>query len=416
MDTTILTHFSEPVHMTVLPNGLTVLTVQRPTSEVFRSTLCVMSGHYDNVRPDCAHFLEHLLASNPDGAGEHPLYSSLHHQGLRETDASTGIFNTTLEGTTFARYARDLITAQCRMMFEPTITPLALERERRAIFGEHRGKTVQDSFWSELHTHLYPGGRVLRHLANHFEERVATTTRDDLLEHHARHFTGRRSAIACSGRITHEQVCETVHALCERLPCGKDREKLLFQHNPHIERGVTIEHRDMDSHNVMLTFAPPRRGIPKVTFNILSAALADLDYGLLIGKLRHEHGLLYGLNSRIDGWGDLFGVIELMDLKEEEMDRAREVALEVLTDISAEALREPLERIRTDCLLSMATDHEEPVSRQTILERWMDGSLEEDKESLYMAHVQNLTAEELADFAYNLFHEDRLGWITLKPG
>ena len=192
----------------VLPNGLRVLTVERPHTPLVALKLFIKIGsRHDGDRAGLTHFVEHMLFNREWPAGE-SAFRQIEAVG-GEVNALTHREYTALQAVVLAKDLPRVFRA-----FREALAPLdvggdRLAREREVLLHEiERAADTQGVLWDRFLQALWGEDDPLTRPIYGTPESVRTIGTDDLHAHFARYLVPSRMVLAAAGGIRHEQVVE----------------------------------------------------------------------------------------------------------------------------------------------------------------------------------------------------------------
>ncbi len=192
----------------VLPNGLRILTLERPQTPLVAVKLFIKVGsRHDGARPGLAHFVEHMLFSREWPAGD---------SAFRRIEAVGGEINavthreyTALQAVALARDVPRIFQA-----FQDALAPLDISadrvaREREVLLHEMgRAADTQAVVWDLFLQALWGKEDSLARPIYGTPETVRAITPQDLAAHYVRYHVPARMVLAVAGGIRHEEVVE----------------------------------------------------------------------------------------------------------------------------------------------------------------------------------------------------------------
>lgn len=219
MKTERLHQFTEaPVHRTILPNGLTVVTAQTGSTFV-RATLVLRVGSIEDTRPGMAHMLEHLVCHGDAADGVHPLVRPVLIGGA-QFNGMTNFVSTSYYIDTLVDKLPEAIDVLLNMVFHADVSARAVEDERGPICAEIRQRNHDDRFGRWLRSCLVPQKPELHNGVGGTCEAVMAMTLDEILTHYEKYYNASNAALVVTGGLEHNAVC----GLAERAALRKGLE------------------------------------------------------------------------------------------------------------------------------------------------------------------------------------------------
>jgi len=402
-----------PVSLSVLDNGLTVITVELPSQLVHANLSFTVGALDDGSMTGLAHFLEHILFEGPARDGAHPYFRELIQHGV-EADASTNWCSTDYYAHGLANNAVDIITALLRVGFVGRINRDNIERERRVITRELAGrkKRPEASFNEWKSKLLYPAYPMLSGRPAGTAVSVNSIGYDDLCFHYGWKYNPSASVLVVSGAIRHDDVLRAVID-CSFIPSRARRESAQRREpiNRAIERAAFCSLET--SEKTILYFNQLTNRVDRIRAGILQDLITGFPFGLLTQKLRMEEGIVYKIHAAGSGyWFMPFEEITVHadpanfnHIEDELMNCFRRIAR---GDITAEAWNTALSRNRT--FFAVRPNAGAAQWGEWLLNRWLAGDIE-DIDAGKIA--QESTRDDLAWIAERILERGRLGRIDI---
>jgi predicted Zn-dependent peptidase len=201
------------VRSSVLPNGITVLTSERPVSQVvaFHAAFRGGSRDEDDATVGAAHFMEHMF-----------------FQGAARYADQAAIFNSvTSRGgwinafTSFEQIAFQVVVSAedfdlgldvlSDILVNSTFPADKVDKERAVVLEElNRGRNSPERYADEVFTKAVLSGHPAERLPIGSRETVNNSTREVLVDFRDKYFVSGNMVVAVVGPMTHEQVMESV--------------------------------------------------------------------------------------------------------------------------------------------------------------------------------------------------------------
>lgn len=213
---------------TLLPNGLTVFTRERPdsTTVMIRVAIGAGSRDEDDVTSGGSHWLEHAhFLGTPTRPDNQAIFSSISAVG-GQTNASTG-----WEATDYWHFvpadqfdlALEVVADQ---LLNSTFLPEAFNRERKVVFEElkMRHDTPSIRATDEFLNLVFRTSPLRRHPGGTIES-VQNIPIETILDYRARYYRTGNAAVAVSGNVRHDEAVEKIARAFERLERGERNER-----------------------------------------------------------------------------------------------------------------------------------------------------------------------------------------------
>jgi predicted Zn-dependent peptidase len=299
----------DPIQLTRLPSGLTVVTERMDRVETVSIGAYVASGSRNETAAEngVSHFLEHMAFKGTTTRSAAEI--------AEEVEAVGGHIN--------AYTAREQTAYYVKMLKEDTalgfdiigdilthsvFEPEELERERSVILQEigQANDTPDDIIFDHFQTTAYPNQSLGRAVLGSAEA-IRSMPRTVLTGYMGRNYTNSNVVVAATGKLQHQQILDLVQKHFSDLP-GSSPPRC---DDATYAGGEFREERDLDQVHVVL-------GFPSVGYSdpdyyptvLLSTLLGGGMSSRLFQEIREKRGLVYSIYSFASPFrdGGLFGI------------------------------------------------------------------------------------------------------------
>jgi predicted Zn-dependent peptidase len=328
-----LAQAEEPgLYRATLPNGILMVTRERPEAEVAALSIYVRGGSR-NENPTtvgAAHFMEHMFfQGTPRRPSSRAIDSEITERGgwLNATTAWEGI---TFFGTVPNSAFDVLLDVLSDILVNSVFAPDALEKERRVVIEElnrnlnsptnYAFETFAKTVFADHPAHQMPGGD---------RSTVRTVSRDTVLQFRDRFFRASNLVVAAVGNLHHEEVEAQVAAAFANMPNGPAP---TFTPAPRPETKRREERTSFGARQAQIVLGWPTVGYDgpdRYALEVLAAVLGSSGQ-VLAGELRDRLGLV----TRVDtGYWELTDVGTWMVSAASEPDRADAAVAGILDEV-----------------------------------------------------------------------------------
>ncbi len=351
-----MTSAEDPIQVTRLPSGLTIVTEHMDRVETVSFGAYVASGtrHETAAENGVSHFLEHMAFKGTERRSAAAI--------AEEIEAVGGQINayTAREQTAFyvktlredAALGIDIIGDICS---HSTFDPDELERERGVIIQEigQANDTPDDIVFDHFQEVAYPDQPMGRPTLG-TEALIRAMPRAALTGYMRNHYTSPNTTIAAAGHLHHDEIVDLVRRHFADLPAPGAPEAV-----SGVYRGGEFrEARELDQVHIVLGFPAVAYADPDFyPVMMLSTLLGGGMSSRLFQEVREKRGLVYSIYSftapAMDG--GLFGIYagtgeseaaELMPVTLEELRR-------VQTDVTEAELARARAQVKAGLLMSL---------------------------------------------------------------
>ncbi len=352
----------EPIQLTRLPSGLTVVTERMDRVETVSIGAYVASGSRNESAEEngVSHFLEHMAFKGTTTRSAAEI--------AEEVEAVGGHIN--------AYTAREQTAYYVKMLKEDTalgfdilgdilthsvFEPEELERERGVILQEigQANDTPDDIIFDHFQTTAYPSQSLGRPVLGS-EDGIRNMARSVLTGYMRRNYTNSNVVVAATGKLRHEEILDLVQKHFGDLPGDAPPPSDLSTYTG----GEFREERDLDQVHVVLGF--PSVGYADVDYYptvLLSTLLGGGMSSRLFQEIREKRGLVYSIYSFASPFkdGGLFGIYA--GTGESEAAELMPVMLQELGKVQGDISEKELNRARAQLKASLLMSQESTGSR-----------------------------------------------------
>ena len=281
-----------------LPNGLRVLTIHRPGSQLVAIKVCVRVGsRYDDGASGAVHLLEHWLMSGTQHRSAVEIHNALDALG-GDINAQAGkdyIGFHVVVPTTHWLTGLDVLSD---VLIYPLLDSEALAREKLVVLEELRQSRGQNriifSFFAQALWQKHP----LRHPILGYPETVSSLDHETLVQLYQRRFTTGNVVVAVCGDLDHDLVCDQVGHKLAVFPQGDE-----IPPPPVVEPPLTksrFTHLTRETNQVYLMLGVPTVSMKHPDRSALKIVERVLGMGMgarLYRRLRDELRLVYSVTT-----------------------------------------------------------------------------------------------------------------------
>jgi predicted Zn-dependent peptidase len=355
-------HVTDPIQLTRLPSGLTVVTERMERVETVSFGAYVAAGSR-NERPEengVSHFLEHMAFKGTERRTAAEIAEEIEavggHINAYTAREQTAYYVKVLKEDT--ALAADIIGD---ILTHSTFEPEELERERGVILQEigQANDTPDDIIFDHFQEAAFPAQPLGRPVLG-TEDGIRSMPRTMLTGYMKRHYAHSNLVVAAAGKLEHEAVVELVKQHFADLPAEPPPPKA----DARYRGGEFREARDLDQVHIVLGFPSIGFGDPDYYPTLLLSTL--LGGGMssrLFQEVREKRGLVYSIYSFTAPYqdGGLFGIYA--GTGESEAEELMPVTLEELRKAQSEVTEAELSRARAQVKASVLMSLESTGSR-----------------------------------------------------
>ena len=400
-----------------LPNGMAVLTRERPYADVTAISISVKGGsrneHDDTV--GAAHFMEHMFFQ---GTPARPTLDAV----FGPISARGGWLNayTSFENINFQAVVKNedfqlALDTLADILVNSLFAGDRIDKERQVVLEELiRGKNEPRRYASELFFKHVFGDHPCHNLPIGSRETLNNSDRRVLMSFREANFLASNMYTAVVGDQAHEDVAQRVAEAFRDMPTGP---RPLFEKSPlPPARSLRIDETTpgTQAHLVMCLPAPGADHPDTYALDIMSATLGEVGRRL-VSEIRDKRGLAPGVGSSYYGLSDVGAWLATVSTSPESIGQVQELVTAEMQRIRSEPLSTgELEDARTyiegRAVLGLQTSI---AFAQYLADREAIGvepPLEE-----YLRRVSSVTIDDVQRVAQTYLDPDAITLVLLQP-
>jgi len=290
------------IQETILENGLRILTVTMPHTQAVSVSLYVGVGsryELDDVG-GVSHFIEHMLFK---GTARRPTARHIAEaiEGIGGySNAYTSQEVTSYWGKVAAPHFAEAADVLTDMLRHSTFDPVEIEKERGIIVEEINMTLDMPDQWVGilLGQAVWPDHPLARDVAG-TRETVSGITRDQLLEHMARHYLSGRTVVSVAGNVTHQTVVDTMAQSLAEWPAAPVNGYLPAPADFPPSRWLVEDRPTEQGHLSLGVPGLPRSHPDRFVLGLLNTVLGEGMSSRLFLEVREAQGLAYAVDSSV---------------------------------------------------------------------------------------------------------------------
>lgn len=320
---------------TRLPNGLTVITVEKPYSYTVATGISVNAGSFNEIGfpAGTAHFLEHMLFKETSSRSNKEINNAINSVG-GELNAFTYYEETKYYAVTPKsawEVGLELITD---VVANNTLPEAEIDKERNVIFEEIKmDRDDPMAMVLEALQHRMMEGHPERLNILGTEESVRSITREDLVRFRNTYYHPENLTLVVTGAVTHEAVLEKVKNIKVDFPKLAPSTKGLFK-QPVLTGSETLLDNAEQSYFNFALFGPNMTDARTAAFEVLSVVLGGNESSRLFTKIREERGIAYMIATNTEYLSDYGAMYGIIGTGEEHFDELEEIIDAEMTNLS----------------------------------------------------------------------------------
>ena len=298
---------NDPVHKSVLANGLRVVTVELPHLHTGMIAAYVRAGsrHEEPSRNGVSHFLEHLFFRGSEGYPDGRTLNAL----VEDCGGSLNGVTTRDHGYYFSPVHPERLEVPLAVLGDMLARPLfkEIELEREVILEEildevdEKGRDIDiDNLAKGA---LFPGHPLGLKIAG-TPASVSALTEEHLRAHHARAYGARNIVLAAAGPLRHDRLLSLAERHFGALRSGEVLHDESLNGAPRGPQLVAVDHTDAQMELQVSFRAPPEEHADFPVLRVIKRVLDDGLASRLQMQLVERKALAYSVGAGMDGFSD----------------------------------------------------------------------------------------------------------------
>ncbi|TMA24490.1 MAG: insulinase family protein [Deltaproteobacteria bacterium] len=410
----------DPVHKSVLDNGLRVVTVELPHLHTAMIAAYVRAGsrHEDPARNGVSHFLEHLFFRGSEGFPDGRSMNAL----VEDCGGSLNGVTTRDHGYYFSPVHPRKLEVPFAVLGDMLARPLfkEIELEREVILEEildevdEKGRDIDVD---NLSKRALFGAHPLAMKIAGSAETVQGLREEDLRRHHARAYGARNLVLCCAGPIKHAEVLRFAEKSFARLAPGAPLHDTpldgLAGGGPQL---VAVEHVESQVELQVSFRGPPEEHKDFPALRVIKRILDDGLASRLQLNLVERKALAYSVGAGMDGFSDCSVFEAGCACAPRKASSALQEILRILGELRDEDVPEDeLSRAKRKTRIWLEFSLDSPAE----MIGWFGGGelLHPPAESFetWIGRIEAVTAEDVRRVAANTFRRDALVAVAVGP-
>ncbi len=289
-------------HVTTLPNGIKVATLEKPSAESVQVSIHARVGSRNETEAlnGASHFIEHMLFKGTKKRNAKAISHAIEGQG--------GVINAFTDKDNTCYYAKvpydkafSTLEVLNDLFYNSTFDEKELNRERQVIAEEiHMYDDLPDSVAIEhLSSQLWSGHPLGRPILGPKENILQNISRDALLAYRASQYAPSRTLFSFAGRIRHDKCVKAVEKMTAHLrdPDNLREPEPFSRACP--QDALSVTRRAINQ--TQLAFGWRAFGLMDTArlpvLSLLSCALGETMMSRLFQNIRERKGYCYSIHS-----------------------------------------------------------------------------------------------------------------------
>ncbi len=313
-----------------------------------------------------SHFIEHLIFKGSEKYSAWDIARIFDDMG-GEPNASTSKEHTLVNARFLDEDLDKAFEVIAEMVARPTFVDLDQEREvvleEVAMYEDSPPELVHDDLCEAVFGEHPLGRPIIGH-----SETLARLDLPTVRTYHDAHYVNPGIVVAAGGNIDHDRLCELTAKHFRPEPGAVVRRPELSA--PGIRHVARFSQKDTEQYHVCLGGPGPRRADPdRYAVFVVDTILGGSWSSRLFQEVREKRGLAYSVYSYTSLFADAGLTAIYVGSREEAMEEALGVILEVLHDFGEDIAEEAIARAKNHLKGQLVISMESPGSRMQSLGR-----------------------------------------------
>lgn len=400
-----------PVKMSILPNGLTVITAETDSQIMeVQFVLRVGAMHDPKGQEGIAHYLEHVLCEGPARDGVHPKFKILQKKAVL-VNAITDRISTRYFAIGLSDDFREILHALHSMVFEPDFTEKTVAGKRAVIIQEMNQKKNSTRFSHWRGKILLPEFSCHARCTTGTRSSLQRMSKQKLEAFYSLYYSFKNALCIVAGGVSHEQVLDIISHLPETQSATTLSCPPLFYPSNNITKEYKSPYGDSALH---LSFDAPNSLREDIYLNVVSRMLCSPPFGLLHTSLRLEKKIVYGVSFKFEPFPVRCCAIIIQTQQRYFEDVIRDVCdkiKEIKNNAFDAALFEYQEVCQRMYMIEQLEKSKKDISLGDLRHAWLRGEYDFDD----IRYGQEMTRDALVEVANTYLDYTRASIITVVP-
>ncbi len=399
-----------------LPSGLRVVH-HSSRSDVAYCGLTINAGTRDEFLNEhgIAHFVEHMLFKGTRKHSAHFINNRIESVG-GELNAFTTKEETVVHATILKNDLNKALELIAQMAFAPTFPEKETHKERVVILDEINSykDNPSEQIFDDFEERLFNGATIGRPILGNADtlKHIGTTQLRNFVE---QHYHPQNMVLSIVGKFRLHRIEALVNKHFGSFATSGMTPTRTAPESHKLFR-ETVSRNTFQAHSIIGTRAyqlhDPRRIGLALLNNYLGGPASN---SLLNTVLREKHGLVYTIESNYSPYSDCGALTIYFGTDKEQVDKCRDLIFKELEKLCRSSLNQlQLQRIKKQLLgqLAIAADNGEAQMLNQAKHLLVFNQIETNKQ--LAEKIDALTAVQLQEIAQDIFHPDRLSWLTYQ--
>lgn len=350
------------VNVSVLSNGMTVVTENMPHLESASLGVWVKAGARDEIDGEhgVAHFLEHMAFKGTAKRTARQIAEEIENVG-GDVNAATSVETTAF----YARVLKDdvplAIDILSDILTNSVFDPAELKREQHVILQEIGAAldSPEDLVFDRFQEIAFKGQAIGRPILG-TKETVTGFNENDLRTYLASHYHAPNMVLSAAGNVDHEKIVK----LCESRFSAFSSEKVSQPATGTYTGGEYLAKRDLMEAQILIGFEGRAYHVRDFyASQFLATVLGGGMSSRLFQEIREKRGLCYSIHAFHWGFSDtgIFGIHAATG--EEDISELVPVILEQMQEASHKINQQEVDRARAQVAAGLLMSLESPAAR-----------------------------------------------------
>lgn len=285
---------------TILPSGLTILSINNPSSGLvaFEALVKVGSRYESQDISGISHYVEHVNFKGTTKRTSKDIAEEIENVG-GSFNAGTSQEHTSYSITILREYAPLAIDMICDIMLNSTFPEAELEKEKKVVIQEiaQREDSPPAVTSENLMRVIYKDQPLGRSIAG-TPETVGNITREDIIKFTSQYYIPSNIIFSAAGNIDHQELVNLVQEKCVR-PSNQVCSN--FEPANFSSNYIYQENAELSQTNVIISYeAVNKTSTETYKYTMLSNILGNGFSSRLFQALREKSPLVYSIGSDTD--------------------------------------------------------------------------------------------------------------------
>ena len=279
--------------VTILKNGLRVVTISRPTRMTSAARVYVRAGsRYDGQSRGSAHLVEHMLFAGTTSRSSRQIYGDVESLG-GTIQGSTAKEYSTFSTVVMDKFLESGLDVLADIMINPVFDPVRFLKEKLVILEEIRqAQDTQSVLWDKFYETLWVRNPV-RWPTTGDPRSLGDLKYEEVVDFYRERYVARNMVVSICGDMGHDRAVEHVEREFGRLQSGAESRPLSAVEPTQLRQASHMVKDIHQTHLIMGVLATDMKDEDRYAVKLIDRILGSGGSSRLSQRLREDEKCAY---------------------------------------------------------------------------------------------------------------------------